>query len=296
MSREALFNCRMLIVISPAKSLDYETSALHLPHTQPLFLKQAEPLVKALRKKSWRQISKLMDLSQNLSELNVARYQAWTPTFTAHNSKQSVFAFDGDVYDGLIAKTLSHDDLAWAQQHLCILSGLYGVLRPLDLMQAYRLEMGTSLKVGRPNNLYQYWSKTIAPYLNERLEANAANLDTRVDAKLDARVVVNLASREYFGSVNIKLLKAQVVECVFEDFSGDAVEGGYKVLSFFAKKARGMMARYAVQQRIDGVDGLKSFDQGGYAFAPKASTAARLVFRRNLQNHQANSALGRLII
>lgn len=274
----------MLFVISPAKSLDYETSTLHLPHTQPLFLKLAEPLVKALRKKSWRQISKLMDLSQNLSELNVARYQAWTPDFTPQNSKQSLLAFDGDVYDGLIAKTLGDDDLAWAQQHLCILSGLYGVLRPLDLMQAYRLEMGTSLKVGRPNNLYQYWSKTIAPYLNERLDANAAIQGTGGNARLEGRVVVNLAFREYFSSVNIKLLKARVVECVFEDFSGDAGRGDFKVLSFFAKKARGMMARYAIQERIDGVDGLKGFDQAGYTYAPNASTPARLVFRRNLQN------------
>lgn len=270
----------MLFVISPAKSLDYETPALHLPHTQPLFVKQAEPLVKALRKKSWRQVSKLMDLSRNLSELNVARYQAWTPEFTPHNSKQCVLAFDGDVYDGLGAKTLSDGDLAWAQQHLCILSGLYGVLRPLDLMQAYRLEMGTSLKVGRPHNLYQYWSKTIAPYLNQRLDADTAKLGTTVDAK----VLVNLASQEYFRSVNTQLLNARVVECVFEDLSGDAGKGGYKVLSFFAKKARGMMARFAIKERIDSVDGLKGFEEAGYAFTSSASSSERLVFRRNLPN------------
>jgi uncharacterized protein len=234
-----------------------------------LFL-QAEPLIKALRKKSWRQVSKLMDLSQALSELNVARYQAWSPEFTPQNAKQSVLAFNGDVYDGLNAKTLSADDLAWAQAHLCILSGLYGVLRPLDLMQPYRLEMGTALKVGRPDNLYQYWRKTIAPYLNERL-----NDAIQGDAQ---PVVVNLASQEYFKSVNLKLLKARVVECVFEDFSG----GSYKVVSFFAKKARGMMARHAITQQIHAPEKLQSFVQEGYGFCANASTPDRLVFRRKM--------------
>lgn len=262
----------MLFVLSPAKSLDYETSAAHLPHTQPLFVQQAEPLIKALRKKSWRQVSKLMDLSQNLSELNVARYQAWQPEFTLQNAKQAVLAFDGDVYDGLVAKTLAEADLAWAQQHLCILSGLYGVLRPLDLMQPYRLEMGASLKVGRPDNLYQYWAKTIAPYLNERLDAD--------DPGADGRVVVNLASQEYFKSVNPKLLNARVVECVFEDISGTGPGGDFKVISFFAKKARGMMARFAVQNRIDNVRGLAAFAEAGYAFAAGKSSPDRLVFRR----------------
>ena len=262
----------MLFVLSPAKSLDYETSAAHLPHTHPLFVQQAEPLIKALRKKSWRQVSKLMDLSQNLSELNVARYQAWQPEFTLQNAKQAVLAFDGDVYDGLVAKTLAEGDLTWAQQHLCILSGLYGVLRPLDLMQPYRLEMGTALKVGRPDNLYQYWAKTIAPYLNERLDADAQGAD--------GRVVVNLASQEYFKSVNPKLLNARVVECVFEDLSGDGQAGSFKVISFFAKKARGMMARFAVQNRIDNVRGLAAFAEAGYAFAAGQSSPDRLVFRR----------------
>lgn len=256
----------MLFLLSPAKSLDYETPSGHLPHTQPLFVPQAEPLIKTLRKKSWRQVAKLMDLSQNLSELNVARYQAWEPEFTQANAKQALLAFDGDVYDGLVAKTLPPDDLAWAQDHLCILSGLYGVLRPLDLMQPYRLEMGTTLKVGRADNLYQYWSKQIAPYLNQRLVG------------LPEPTVVNLASQEYFRSVNLKLLQARVVECVFEDFSN----GQYKVVSFFAKKARGMMARFAVQHRIQTVEGLQAFNTAGYAFDGKSSTADRLVFRRKL--------------
>jgi uncharacterized protein len=258
----------MLFVLSPAKSLDYANPADHLPHSQPLFVKQAEPLIKALRKKSWRQVSKLMDLSQNLAELNVARYQAWQPEFNTGNAKQAVLAFDGDVYDGLVAKTLSAKELDWAQQHLCILSGLYGVLRPLDLMQPYRLEMGTALKVGRPDNLYQYWRTTIAPYLNERLDAAAP--------ATDGRVVVNLASQEYFKSVNLPLLKARVVECAFEDFSN----GSFKVLSFFAKRARGMMARFAIQNQVESLAALEAFTEGGYAFAAAQSSPQRLVFRR----------------
>ena len=265
----------MLFVISPAKSLDYETPATHLPHTQPLFVRQAEPLIKALRKKSWRQVSKLMDLSQNLSELNVARYQAWQPEFNTANSKQAALAFDGDVYDGLQARTLSAADLAWAQDRLCILSGLYGVLRPLDLMQPYRLEMGTSLKVGRPDNLYQYWGKTIAPHLDERLRAQE-----EADAQLGGAIVVNLASQEYFKAVNPKLLKARVVECVFEDASSGGGQDEFKVISFFAKKARGMMARFAIQNRVDTVKHLAQFAEAGYAFAKPASTPDRLVFRR----------------
>ncbi len=260
----------MLFVISPAKSLNFDSPPTGVPHSPPLFVPQAAPLIKVLRKKSWRQVAKLMDLSQNLAELNVDRYAAWSDTFTPANSKQAVLAFDGDVYDGLRANTLGSKDLDWAQEHLCILSGLYGVLRPLDLMQPYRLEMGTRLKVGRPDNLYQYWSKTIAPYLNQRLGGAAADAGDRV--------VVNLASQEYFKAVNLGLLDARVVDCVFEDFSG----GTYKVLSFFAKQARGMMARHAIVQRAADVDALLAFEGGGYAYAPQASEPDRLVFRRKL--------------
>ncbi len=254
----------MLFLLSPAKSLDFETLSGHLPHTQPLFVAQAEPLIKALRKKSWRQIGKLMDLSQNLSELNVTRYAAWTPDFTLQNSKQAVLAFDGDVYDGLQAKTLSAASLDWAQQHLCILSGLYGVLRPLDLMQPYRLEMGTSLKVGRADNLVQFWGDRVSLYLNERLQNDTVP------------TVVNLASVEYFRAVKIKALNARVVDCVFEDFKN----GDFKVISFFAKKARGALARFAIENRIDDVLALQRFNSDGYAFAAEVSDHDRLVFRR----------------
>ncbi len=256
----------MLFLISPAKSLDYETPVGDVPHTQPLFTAQSKPLINNLRKKSWRQVAKLMDLSQNLAELNVARYAAWSDEFTLQNAKQAALAFDGDVYDGLVAKTLSADDLAWAQDHLCILSGLYGVLRPLDLMQPYRLEMGTSLKVGRANNLYQYWGNRISEHLNERLQGDAEP------------VVVNLASQEYFKAVSLKALNATVVECVFEDFKN----GDYKVISFFAKRARGAMARYCVTQRVESTPQLQRFVADGYAFSPSASTQSRLVFRRKI--------------
>ena len=256
----------MLFLLSPAKSLDYETPAGDVPHSQPLFIAQSAPLIKALRKKTWRQVAKLMELSQNLAELNVARYAAWTDEFTLQNAKQAVLAFNGDVYDGLVAKTLTAEDLAWAQDHLCILSGLYGVLRPLDLMQPYRLEMGTPLKAGHANNLYQYWGTRISEHLNERLQGEAE------------RVVVNLASQEYFKVVNLKALNASVVECVFEDFKNS----DYKVISFFAKRARGAMARFAVTQRVTTRKQLEGFAADGYAFAAKDSEPNRLVFRRKL--------------
>lgn len=257
----------MLFLISPAKSLDYEAPSGDVPHTQPLFVAQSRPLINNLRKKSWRQVAKLMELSQNLAELNVARYAAWTDEFTPQNAKQAALAFNGDVYDGLIAKTLSMQDLSWAQDHLCILSGLYGVLRPLDLMQPYRLEMGTTLKVGRANNLYQYWGSQISEHLNERLKADSEP------------IVVNLASQEYFKAVNLKALNATVIECVFEDFKN----GDYKVISFFAKRARGAMARFAVTQRVTQRKQLEGFAADGYAFAPKVSELNRLVFRRKTE-------------
>ena len=256
----------MLFLLSPAKTLDYETSTAHLPHTLPQFTDQSNKLINALKKKSAHQVGKLMDISAQLAELNVARYQAWSPEFTQHNAKQAVLAFNGDVYDGLQANALPPADLHWAQQHVAILSGLYGVLRPMDLMQPYRLEMGTSLAVGKAKNLYQFWGPQIASYLNDRLAADLTP------------VVINLASQEYFRSVDRTVLKARVIECVFEDWKG----AGYKVISFFAKKARGLMVRYAVTQRIIAPGNLESFDLDGYAFAPDVSQPDRLVFRRKM--------------
>ena len=256
----------MLFLLSPAKSLDFESSAGDVPHTQPLFVPQAAELIDILREKSPQQIAGLMSLSDTLSGLNVARYQAWSQKFTAKNAKQAVLAFNGDVYDGLNAQTLKPDDMAWLQGHLCILSGLYGVLRPLDYMQPYRLEMGTALVNTRGKDLYAFWGAQIADYLNTRLQRDITP------------VVINLASQEYFKAVDKKTLKARVVDCVFEDFKG----GKYKIISFYAKRARGLMARYAATHRLTLPERLKGFDLDGYAFEPAESSSGRLVFRRRL--------------
>jgi uncharacterized protein len=254
----------MLFLLSPAKSLDYETPAGDVPHTRPQFVPQSEELISVLRKKSPQQIAELMHLSDALSSLNAARYEAWTSSFTARNSKQAVLAFDGDVYGGLDAKTLKPQDLDWAQAHVCILSGLYGVLRPLDRMQPYRLEMGTQLKTPRGSNLYQFWGPRIAEHLNTRLQGDATP------------VVINLASQEYFKAVDRKVLKARVIDCVFEELR----DGKHKVISFMAKRARGLMARYAVKHRILTPRKLEAFNLEGYAFDASASRPDRLVFRR----------------
>ena len=257
----------MLFLISPAKALDYETPSPTATHTQPLFGKRATELIAVLREKSPQQIAELMRLSDKLSGLNVARYQAWSPKFTLANSKQAALAFDGDVYGGLDAKSLDQAELHWLQQHLCILSGLYGVLRPLDLMQPYRLEMGTRLETAGGKNLYQFWGSEIAQYLNQRAAADKTP------------VVVNLASEEYFKAVDRQALTPRVVNCVFEERKGDQ----YKVVSFFAKRARGLMVRFAVQQRAATPAQLQGFDAEGYRFSPAASAPDRLVFRRDAQ-------------
>ena len=254
----------MLFLLSPAKSLDFDTPARDVPHSQPLFLPQAAQLIDLLREKSSQQIASLMSLSDTLAGLNVARYQAWRPKFTAKNSKQAALAFNGDVYAGLAVTSLSVDDLKWLQEHVCILSGLYGVLRPLDYMQPYRLEMGTKLANAQGKDLYRFWGAQIAKYLTQRLRRDVSP------------VVVNLASQEYFKVVDKKELKARVLDCVFEDFKG----GRYKIVSFYAKRARGLMARFAALNRITLPQQLEAFDFEGYAFDAKASQPDRLVFRR----------------
>lgn len=257
----------MFFLLSPAKSLDYDTPApKEVPHTLPQFTPQSAQLINVLKTYSPHSIAQLMDLSDALSALNVARYAAWSPKFNAKNAKQAILAFNGDVYDGLSATTLSIDDLQWAQQHVGMLSGLYGLLRPLDYMQPYRLEMGTKLPNAQGANLYKFWGSTMADYMNTQLKGDKTP------------IVVNLASNEYFKSVNLKALQARVVECVFEDFKGS----DYKVISFFAKRARGLMARYAIEKRITTVKKLELFKSDGYAFAPTVSEPDRLVFRRKL--------------
>ncbi|AMO23710.1 peroxide stress protein YaaA [Ramlibacter solisilvae] len=257
----------MLYVISPAKSLDYETAvdpAILERATTPQFSARSSELIGVLKQKSPAEIAELMDLSDKLAQLNVDRYASWSRRATTRNSKPAVLAFDGDVYDGLQARNLKPAELDWAQQHLAILSGLYGVLRPLDRLQPYRLEMGTALANDRGPNLYAYWGTTVAEHLN------------RMQAKGKDPVLVNLASQEYFKVVDRKALKARVIDCVFEDWKG----GRYKVISFFAKRARGLMARYAIQRRIVSPDRLEGFDLDGYAYDAQASQPERLVFRR----------------
>jgi cytoplasmic iron level regulating protein YaaA (DUF328/UPF0246 family) len=255
----------MLFLLSPAKALDYETELSNQAHTPPLFVKQSKALIDVLRAQSPQQLAALMDLSDKLASLNVARYQAWSSRATVKNARQAALAFDGDVYGGLAARSLPPADLAWAQDHVCILSGLYGVLRPLDLMQPYRLEMGTRLATDKGRDLYDFWGTQIADYLNTRLRADASP------------VVVNLASQEYFKAVDLRALKARVVECVFQEHKN----GQYKVISFMAKRARGLMARFAVQQRVVQPDQLRAFRSEGYAFDAAASTPERMVFRRH---------------
>ena len=257
----------MLFLLSPAKTLDYDTpvpAPLRRKASEPLFSTRAAELIAVLRRHSATQVAGLMDLSEKLAALNVERYAAWQPVATPANSKPAVLAFAGDVYDGLQPSTLGTADFSWAQQHLVILSGLYGALRPLDRLQPYRLEMGTALKTAGAKDLYTYWGDTVAEHLN-RLQADEA-----------VPVVVNLASQEYARVALRPVLRARVVECVFEEVR----QGEPRVISFFAKKARGLMARFAVQQRLRSVKALQAFDAEGYNFEAGASSADRLVFRR----------------
>lgn len=256
----------MLLLLSPAKSLDFDTPHAVKRPTQPLFVEQAAQLVARLKTLSVGDVAALMDLSEPLAALNVGRYALWSDKASAKNSKPALLAFNGDVYEGLQAATLSADDLAWAQQHVAILSGLYGVLRPLDRLQPYRLEMGTALATKHGKNLYAYWGDLLCEYLNERLAGERQ------------QVIVNLASQEYFKAVDRPSLQARVVECVFEDYKG----GRYKIISFFAKRARGLMARFVIEHRLTQVKQLQRFDSEGYAFDSQASEPNRLVFRRRL--------------
>ena len=254
----------MLIFLSPAKSLDYKTPPHVADFTQPAFLDRSAKLVRALRKLSPADIAKLMDLSDTLAFLNFNRFADWSQPFTPENAKQAVLAFDGDVYDGLAAKTLSAADLAFAQRHVRILSGLYGILRPLDLMQPYRLEMGTKFANAKGKDLYAFWGETLLDAINAELDAMARP------------VTVNLASEEYFKAAVGRKLRGEVIQPVFEDWSA----GRYKIVSFFAKRARGLMTRYAVINRLEEPEGLKDFDVDGYAFAPAVSDEKSWVFRR----------------
>lgn len=258
----------MIFVISPAKALDYETAPTTSVFSQPDFLDDAAELIDILQKCTPADIAGLMSLSDKLASLNVARYASWSRPFAPDNAKQALLAFNGDVYEGMNAATLNEEALAWAQDHLRILSGLYGLLRPLDLMQAYRLEMGTRLSNPRGKDLYAFWGERITAELNRLLTAER-------DAGREA-VLVNLASEEYFKSVKPKLLKGRLVSPVFEDWK----DGRYKIISFYAKRARGLMSRYAIEHRVADVEALKAFDSEGYAYTAEASDGDSWVFRR----------------
>ena len=259
----------MLIVLSPAKTLDFSPPPPGLPPTTPELLDESRLLVERLREFSPAELANLMGISDALAVLNVGRYAAWATPFTPDNAKPAVLAFAGDVYEGLDASSLSPADLDFAQKHVRILSGLYGVLRPLDLMQAYRLEMGTRLTNVRGKDLYAFWADRIARTLNAALAASPGR-----DATL-----VNLASEEYFKAIDKRALAASIVQLVFEDWKA----GKYKVISFHAKRARGLMARFAVTERLQAAEGLKEFAAEGYRFDAMASDAGRWVFRRKSQ-------------
>jgi cytoplasmic iron level regulating protein YaaA (DUF328/UPF0246 family) len=255
----------MLMVISPAKTLDFETPAFTRHTSQPDFLEHSAELISILRQKSPAELSGLMSISDALAVLNVGRFHDWQPPFTPENAKPAVQAFMGDVYEGLDAATLDPDAIDWLQDHLRILSGLYGCLRPLDLMQAYRLEMGTRLGNARGKDLYAFWGSIITQALQQALDAG------------QAPTLINLASAEYFKAVQLKKLNARVITPVFQEQKN----GQYKIVSFHAKRARGLMVRWATEQRVSDPEQLKDFDCEGYAYDPAASDEQNWYFRRS---------------
>ncbi len=257
----------MLILISPAKTLDFDTAPITQQFSQPTLLEHSQLLIDQLRQMPPQEIGSLMKLSDKLASLNAARYETWSQPFNSQNAKQAVLAFKGDVYTGLDAQTLSEAQLQFAQQHLGILSGLYGLLKPLDLIQPYRLEMGTKLDNPRGANLYRFWGDIVTDSVNRALAEQGDNL------------LVNLASNEYYKSVQPKRLNARVITPVFKDCKN----GQYKIISFYAKKARGLMSRYIIENRIDDVDALKGFDSQGYYFCATESSNDELVFKREAQ-------------
>lgn len=254
----------MLLVISPAKNLDYDTPLPLKKHSKPAFLADSEELIKSLRKLAPQDIAKLMGISDKLAVLNYDRFKAWSQPFTPANSRQAVLAFKGDVYIGLNAYEFSAEDFTFAQEHLRILSGLYGVLKPLDLMQAYRLEMGKAISNKRGKNLYEFWGSKITDNLNKQLK------------KLQTNTLLNLASNEYFKSVESANVQAEIINPVFKDWKN----GQYKVISFFAKKARGQMGAYIIKNKITEVSAIKKFKEDGYRYNASLSKGNDWVFTR----------------
>ena len=252
----------MIFLLSPAKTLDFDSASLSSEYTHPAFLSQSQKLIDVMQKYDWQGVHKLMGVSEKIAKLNVQRFHDWSIPFSLQNAKQAVFAFKGDVYTGLSVETMTGKELEYIQSHLCILSGLYGVLKPMDLMQAYRLEMGTKVKNKAGNNLYEFWADKLTVYLNQ---------------ELDGRVLVNLASNEYYKSIQAKQINSTIITPVFKDYKGDK----YKIISFYAKKARGLMVRFAADKQITDVESLKEFNYAGYYFSAEQSTPTTWVFLRD---------------
>jgi uncharacterized protein len=253
----------MLIVISPAKTLDTSSEVKTKISSEPEFLKQTEKVLSVIKKKNAKAISKLMNISTKLGQLNYERFQQWDGANTK-DSRQAIFMFNGDVYEGLKINEFSEEEIVYTQEHLRILSGLYGLLKPLDLIQPYRLEMGTKITVNRKKNLYEFWKKQLTDLLNTAISAQGDN------------ILINLASNEYFSAIDKTKLKATIITPVFKDFSN----GEYKVISFFAKKARGMMSRFILQNRINEVEKIKLFEEDGYFYNENLSYPDQPVFTR----------------
>lgn len=256
----------MLVILSPAKTLDYDSPVPELPLTTPAFLAESEALIGLLRDLSVQDVARLMDLSDKLAALNVARFAEWSPTFTEANSRAAVLAFKGDVYEGMEAWTFGADDHAFAQRHLRILSGLYGLLRPLDRLQPYRLEMGTALANPRGRNLYAFWGDTLATALNAALAAQGDD------------VLVNLASEEYNRAALTPALRARVITPQFREEK----DGKFKIVSFYAKRARGLMAGWIVRNRLRDPAALAGFEEDGYALNAALSSEDAPVFTRKM--------------
>ncbi len=255
----------MLAVLSPAKRLDFTRPATTAKHSLPVFLKESKQLVDVLRAKSPEEIARLMNLSTRLADLSYQRFGEWRTPFTSENAKPAALAFRGDVYLGLEAETMTERDWAWAQKHLRILSGLYGLLKPLDLIQAYRLEMGTRLATPCGEDLYQFWGQRLTRAINEAI------------AEQRQPVLVNLASNEYFEAIDPNAVEARIITPVFKDLKN----GRYKFLSFYAKKARGLMARYIIDHRVSSLKALREFDVAGYYFSESQSRDDHWVFLRD---------------
>ena len=255
----------MLIIISPAKTLDFETAPITKVHTQPVFLKESRQLVSQLKELTPAEVSSLMKISDKLGVLNFLRFNEWKTPFTLNNAKQALLAFKGDVYTGINADSFSRRDLNFAQKHLRILSGLYGILKPLDLIQAYRLEMGSKFRNRKGNDLYEFWESKLTDQINQDIKASKS------------KYLINLASNEYFKSLQADAINAEIIVPVFKDYKN----GKYKIISFYAKKARGLMSAYIIKNRLKNPEDIKAFNVDGYKFCKSASNSTNWVFQRS---------------